>query len=350
MTAPDALPTMGAAQSKMETHAATSFLAPRVRIVLGKGGVGKTTVSTALALAGARAGKNVLVVQMEPSERGATFLGLETAATYEPRRTPSGVWVLAMDGRQSLEEYLGLVVPARRLLAAVFHSNVYQYFVAAAPGLKELMAVGKVWFEAERRDDQGGKRWDLIVVDAPATGHGLQYLRMPRAARDTFAAGLVRREAARVEALLEDPAATAIDLVTTAEEMPVTETIEAYTQIIETLRLPLGMLVVNRVHDGTADHGLAERLRAGAGSLGADDRRLTEAIARAATEENGWAAINRVQLGRLRAAIPLPTVVLPAIYAETFGAADVRTLADALEREWHLGPADPRRAPGESVA
>jgi anion-transporting ArsA/GET3 family ATPase len=147
----------------------------------------------------------VLLIEMEQGGRAGAFLGMPEPLSYEGRRAPSGIWAVAVDGRQSLEEYLGLVVPVRRVLNAVFHSQIYQYFVAAAPGLKELMAVGKVWYETERRDAGGHRHWDLVVVDAPASGHSLQYLRMPRAARDTFGAGLVRREAARVEALLENP-------------------------------------------------------------------------------------------------------------------------------------------------
>src|SRR5207247_1351982 len=128
-------------------------------------------------------------------------------------------------GRAALEEYLSLVIPVKRLLATVFQSKVYQYFVAAAPGLKELMTVGKIWYEATRREG-GQPAWDALVVDAPATGHSLQYLRMPQAARETFGAGLVQREATKITELLRDRRATAVHLVTLAEEMPVIETLE----------------------------------------------------------------------------------------------------------------------------
>ena len=93
----------------------------------------------------------------------------------------------------------------KRVLSTVFTSRIYQYFVAAAPGLKELMTVGKIWYEADASRSDGARRWDVVVVDAPATGHGLQYLRMPQAARDTFGAGLVQREARRVVELLQRP-------------------------------------------------------------------------------------------------------------------------------------------------
>ena len=91
---------------------------------------------------------------------------------------------MAVEGKAALAEYLGLIIPVRRFLQTVFQNRLYQYFVAAAPGLKELMTVGKIWYEAERADERGGKRrWDIVIMDAPATGHSLQYLRMPAAAR-----------------------------------------------------------------------------------------------------------------------------------------------------------------------
>ena len=123
-----------------------SLLERRLHFVVGKGGVGKTTVAAALALTLARRGRRTLAVEMEPGGRLAALLGREA----DPR-----LYVLHVDGRAALEEYLSLVIPVKRLLATVFQSKVYQYFVAAAPGLKELMTVGKIWYEATRKE--GGR-------------------------------------------------------------------------------------------------------------------------------------------------------------------------------------------------
>src|SRR5213076_1178072 len=205
-----------------------SLLERRLHFVVGKGGVGKTTVAAALALTLARRGRRTRAVEMEPGGRLAGLLGREA----DPRLS-----VLHVDGRAALEEYLNLVIPVKRLLATVFASRIYQYFVAAAPGLKELMTVGKIWYEATRQEG-GRPAWDAVVVDAPATGHSLQYLRMPQAARDTFGAGLVQREAAKVVDLLRDARTTAVHLVTLAEEMPVAETLETYAQLKDPLAMP----------------------------------------------------------------------------------------------------------------
>src|SRR5438094_184563 len=123
-----------------------SLLERRLHFVVGKGGVGKTTVAAALALTLARRGRRTLAVDMEPGRRLAGLLGREA----DPRLS-----VLHVDGRAALEEYLNLVIPVKRLLATVFASKIYQYFVAAAPGLKELMTVGKIWYEATR--SEGGR-------------------------------------------------------------------------------------------------------------------------------------------------------------------------------------------------
>jgi len=299
----------------------------RVLFVVGKGGVGKSTVATALAVAFAEAGKNVLLAQMEPSRRLSEFLGISGSGDGIVEALPN-LCVLTVDGESALSEYLGLVLPVRRVQRMVVESKLYHHFVAAAPGLKELMTIGKIWYE-EQLTAKGRPKWDVIVVDAPATGHVLQYLRMPSAAAEAFGPGLVRREAQKVMELLVDPVRTAVCPVTTAEEMPVNETTEMYRQLRERLRMPLGVLFVNRVHAAPlapeAVPSAPAKAAAGTGSLVAD-------VLRCAREEAGWAAINRRYLDRLREEVPMPTLVLPFVFAEEFGLDEVRALlADAAK-------------------
>src|SRR5512139_2134864 len=135
----------------------------RVLFVVGKGGVGKSTVSTALAVSLAEEGKRVLLAQMESSRRLAEFLDLPTTDAGMVEALPN-LCVLTVDGESALSEYLGLVLPVRRVQKMVVESKLYHHFVAAAPGLKELMTVGKIWYEEQLRV-RGRPKWDVIVVD-----------------------------------------------------------------------------------------------------------------------------------------------------------------------------------------
>lgn len=296
----------------------------RLHFVVGKGGVGKTTVAAALARLQADRGRRTLAIELDVAGRLPTLLGHPGPAAT-PVEVRPGLHVLTVDGRTALEEYLGLIIPVRRLLQTVFASNVYQYFVAAAPGLKELMSIGKIWYEATREED-GRRVWDMIVVDAPATGHSLQLLRMPQAARDTFATGLVQREASKIVDFLRDPRTTAVHVVTLAEEMPATEALESRAEIVDHLGLPFGHLVVNRVHRRAFSPSLLERLARAAEHGAAGERAMLTAVHRRAVEEASWTAINHQHLARLADIGPRGGLVtLPFLFVEEF---DDRALAE----------------------
>jgi anion-transporting ArsA/GET3 family ATPase len=305
---------------------AGSLLDRRLVFVAGKGGVGKSTVSTALALAAVRRGKRVLLVGLDFHDRGRRIAGLREPEGNAPAETTAGFFRQNVEGRAALEEYLQLIVPVRRVLRAVFESKVYQYFVAAAPGLKELMAIGKIWYEVDRG------RWDLVIVDSPATGHALQYLRMPKAAYEAFTTGLVHREAKRVWSLLADPAATAVMVVTVAEELPVNETIDICRQVRDELALPEGVLIVNRYHSppfSMADVERASTARRESVSEACDS--LSNAVLANAAEEASWAALNENCKARLAAETGWRMVVLPMLFREEFGLPDVEALAVMLD-------------------
>jgi anion-transporting ArsA/GET3 family ATPase len=306
-----------------------ALLDRRLHVVVGKGGVGKTTVTAALAMLLARRGRRTLAVEMDSTGHLPTSLGVAGPALV-PRAVTRDLHVLSVEGRAALEEYLGLIIPVKRLLHTVFSSRIYQYFVAAAPGLKELMTVGKIWYEATRQES-GRPTWDAIVVDAPATGHSLQYLRMPQAARDTFGAGLVQREAAKIVGLLQDAATTVVHLVTLAEEMPVAETLETCAQLRDVLHMALGWVVVNRLHRRRFAGDVLAALETAAAGRPAE-RALLGCIAERAVEESGWAAINTANLARLRAGVgKAPLVELPFLFVEEFGADQLAQLSAALE-------------------
>ncbi len=214
----------------------------RVLIVLGKGGVGTTTISAALAIAAAEAGRRVLAMEFDLRAPMARLLGAKRS--YEPVAVTDRLSTMVLEGRTSLEDYLRLVVPSRIVLRAVYASPLYQFFVQAAPGLKELMMLGRVMQESERNPDLS-KRPDLIVLDAPASGRALSILKMPAAAHETFGKSIAGREAHNIDRMFQDPARTAAVMVTIPEQLAITETFETCEALGE-IGINLGSIILNR--------------------------------------------------------------------------------------------------------
>ncbi len=217
----------------------------RVVLVSGKGGVGKTTVSVALALAAARQGKRVLLCETQGATRVPSIFGRPSKG-YEPMHVATNLDTLSITPAAAIEEYVLLQLHFHRLYRMVFRNRIMGPFVDAVPGLHDLVQLGKVWF-AERETVAGKPRWDLVVVDAPATGHGLTMLGAPRAMMDLTASGPFYENAKLIADLVEDPARTALLLVSTAEEMPLRETVDLYARLGHMQRL-VGGAVLNEVH------------------------------------------------------------------------------------------------------
>jgi anion-transporting ArsA/GET3 family ATPase len=283
----------------------------RLLFFAGKGGVGKTTVTTAVAFTLAQQGKKTLLIEFDDNSRAARLLGLSSVDQHatEPQQVSPSLFLLSTSGQIALEEYLHLIIPFKPVLRAIVESRAYQYFVAAAPGLKELLTMGKVWYEERKREAATQQPlWDIILVDLPATGHSLQYLRMPRAAHETFG-GIISRESERIAAVLHDAEKTAVNLVTTPDELPVSETEEAYRQLTEDLRLPLGALFINRVHfaplstEALQTVSLHEAISSG-------ERQVIDLILRCGQTEAMDAEAQVVRLRPLHN-IPLPRIALP---------------------------------------
>jgi arsenite/tail-anchored protein-transporting ATPase len=219
------------------------ILSRRVLIVLGKGGVGKSTLSAALAKIATISDARALIMECDARAPIAATFGV--ASSLEPAQVAHNLDLMTLDGRAALEEYLRLVVPGRMLLKAVFASRIYQFFVQAAPGLRELMMLGKVYYEA---DSDGGKAAPprIIVVDAPASGQAMSLLKMPTAARSTFGDSVVGKEASNISKMLRDRRNCAIIQVTTADSLSISETIETHAQL-SNLNLAPAAVIFNRM-------------------------------------------------------------------------------------------------------
>src|SRR5437868_3076695 len=224
---------------------APDLLARRLLFFTGKGGVGKSTVTAATALLAAEQGQRVLVV--EADDKGAIPGNFEQPSVgFEPREVYPGVCAMAMRTEDSLKEYLklNLRVPVLGRIGPL--ARALDFVATAAPGVKEILTVGKVCWEV-RESIEGRADWDIVLVDAAATGHIVAQLGAPEAIRELVSVGPVRAQTEWMSELMHDPAVTALNVVTTPEEMPVNETIELVGRVRSELRVPLGAVIVNRV-------------------------------------------------------------------------------------------------------
>jgi anion-transporting ArsA/GET3 family ATPase len=218
----------------------------RFLIVTGKGGVGKTTVSAAEARALAAKGKRVLVAMCHAKERLSTMLGSAPIGPEITQVAPN-IWAVNMDPTLAIEEYGLMILKVRVLYKTVFGNKYTRAFLHGVPGLEEWAMLGKAWWHTSETDDTGAPKYDVVILDAPATGHGLDMLRVPKIIVDVVPPGVLRRDAEAAWKLFQDPARCGVVLVTLPEEMPVTETIELATALAGELSLPIAKLVINGV-------------------------------------------------------------------------------------------------------
>lgn len=285
--------------------------ASRVVIVAGKGGVGKTVVSAALARMAADEGLKVLVVGVDGDAGLSRLFGAPPLA-YEPTTLAEGIEGRLLTPDDALLEYLeshGLRRITRRLLS----SGAIDVVATAAPGIRDILVLGKVK-QLERSDE-----YDLVVVDAPAAGHAITFLSSARSLADIVRVGPVHTQAVDVLELLGAPERCSVLLVTIPEETPVNELVETAFALEDRAGVKLGPVVVNGVYPPLAC------LHASVGG-GAHAAELAGAARfRAARTEQ-----QRSQVARLDALLPLPQMQLPFLFATDLGPAHVESLARAL--------------------
>jgi anion-transporting ArsA/GET3 family ATPase len=216
----------------------------RFLFVTGKGGSGKTTVSAALALALAARGLRVLVATSGAKERLSAVLG-SPALTTKIEPLQKNLWGVLLASEVALREYGTLVLHSETLVRALFDSKYVSGLLAGAPGLKEWALLGKAWYHANELEPDGSPRFDAVVFDAPATGHGLDMLRVPKVILAAAPPGRLRSDAERALQFLRDPKRTGFVVVTLPEEMPTNETLELLQALEGELSLPVAEIVAN---------------------------------------------------------------------------------------------------------
>src|SRR5882724_9459879 len=223
----------------------TSLLDRDLLVVTGKGGVGKTTLATALGLLAAERGRRTIVVEVGAQGRLPALFGLPQPSPGAEIELQKGLWNLSIDPDRALLEWLqalgGRV--SGRILAS---SGTFQYFAAAAPGAKELVSMVKIW-DLTQRKRRRGRTYDLVVLDAPATGHALGLLDSPRTFGAIARVGPIAGQADRLGQLLADPARSGYLAVAHPTEMAITETLELQKRLHDQLGRELDAVIVNGV-------------------------------------------------------------------------------------------------------
>lgn len=263
-----------------------AFAPRRFLFITGKGGVGKTTVTAALATALAARGLRVLVTVCGAKERLSTLLGAPPLDSTIRELRPN-IFGVQLVSEVALREYGTMKLKNRALVDAIFDNKYVSGFLGGTPGLKEWSLLGKAWYHAI--EEEGGRpRFDVVLFDAPATGHGLDMLRVPKVIVDIAPPGLLRNDAQKAWEMFQDPARSGVVVVSLPEEMPTNETLELCTALRTELTLPIAELVVNAHLDplfSAAERGDLARIevpssgRAGSAVLASGARRaLRESI------------------------------------------------------------------------
>jgi len=323
---------------------ATFFAASRVVIVAGKGGVGKTTVTAALARAASLEGRSALIVEVEgkaglPAMFGAEDLGYAEDVLVEADQQAGigEVRARALTADEALLEYLQdnrMTRVAKRLVS----TGVLDVLATAAPGIRDILVLGKV----KQLENDGVA--DLIVLDAPAAGHAVTFLRSARALQDSVRVGPINNQARDVLALLEDAARCQVMLVTLPEETPVNELVETAYSLEEEVGVALGPVIVNGLYPQTV--GLDTPAAAATQMAGAQVEPTTiEALDAAADFRRHRMALQAEQLDRLSEQLPLPQLQLPFLFTADLDPDDLDGLAHRLiagVRELDPAAFDPR--------
>ncbi len=312
------------------------ILDKRLIFVTGKGGVGKSTVAAALGVAASRQGKRTIVCEVAQQER-MSYVFHREGVGYRETEIGEGLYAFSIDPQRALEEYLQQQIRIKPVYDLMFKNRIFTYFAAATPGLRELVTIGKVWELAQLdRRVKKGATYDTVIVDAPATGHGIGFLRTPKTFGDIARVGPVKRQADAIHKFITDPALTSVVAVAWPEEMPVNETVDLQRSLQAELGLPLDRIFMNGLypHLFTDDEAavLRERADDDAGGNGSDPLATARRAAlRAAVSEHRRANAQQAQLERLETESGQHPVELPFLFRPQLDMDAVEDLADTIE-------------------
>jgi anion-transporting ArsA/GET3 family ATPase len=311
-----------------ETPATMSLLQSELLVVTGKGGVGKTTLATALGLLACEQGLRTIVVELGEQGRVPELFGATAREPGAETELQERLWSISIDPDRALMEWLqalgGRV--SGRVLAS---SSTFQYFAAAAPGAKELVTMVKIW-DLTQRKRRRGRSYDIVVLDAPATGHALGLLGSPRTFGAIARVGPIAGQAERLRELLEDRARSRYVAVAHPTEMAITETLELQQKLNDQLGRELDAVVVNGVLPQRFSKPELARLAPLADGRGPSTAVRRSAVV-AANAVSDRARLQHNQIARLRRR-EFDVISVPFQFAARLDLAAIGSIAEHLRR------------------
>ena len=305
--------------------AVPGILDRRLVFVTGKGGVGKSTVATALGMLASRRGLRTIVAELASQDRVQNAFHQAGGRFQEVELTP-GLFAISIDPQDAMEEYLRIKAGALGHLLS--SSRLFHALAMATPGMRELLSIGKVWELAQlERRTRGAAPYDYVIVDAPATGHGVGFLRTPATFAEIARVGPIARQGRIIASTLADPEFTAVVAVATPEEMAINETL-ALRDALGRDQLELELVIVNALYPARFAPGEVAELDA---ALPRTRSPVVRSALRAALSEHARTATQREQAARLRNGLGTTVLELPFLFAEDVGRTELEVLADVLE-------------------
>ncbi len=316
----------------------TPLLQRRLILVVGKGGVGRSTVAASIAAATAREGRRTLLFEANAKDRFGTFFGRPEVGT-DIAKIRENLYAVNTTPAAALEEYGLMILRFRRVYKMVFENRITEAFLKAIPGIEEYAILGKAWYHT-KETKRGAPVWDTLVFDMAASGHSLSMLRIPWAISKSVPEGPLSRDAKEVQSLLLDPERTGVVMVTLAEDMPTNEAIELTNSLQEHLNLKVSKLVVNQLYSdrfakSSPQAKILECLskESWASDSAAPDsevQRDMKSLTSAGVRWQSRRALNDVQLARLEETLGIPTIHLPRLFVPELSSSEIDEFATQL--------------------
>lgn len=304
------------------------FLDKRLLFVTGKGGVGKSTVSVALGIRAALEGKRTIICEVAAAENTSRMFRQEEVGFREVELA-NDLWAISIDPDDSMREYVLLQLKVKAMRDLLFRSRLFTYLADATPGLNELVTIGKIWELAQLdRKIKHGRKYDLVIVDSPATGHGVSFMRTPRVFANIAKVGPMYNQASELDALITDHEQTGAVVVCLPEEMPVNETVKLEADLRDDIDVAVDRVIMNGMYPARFTPAETPELEA----MAASEDQVVRAAGMAGVSESRRRAAQEDQLDRLRESITsTPITTLPFLFEPELSLEAARELGEAID-------------------